>query len=272
MWTGSYNWLSCSETTHECAQSFPGSLQRKNVDIPPRSVLPKQPPRRSGSGRSICCRGQSLSSAVWPYGNIVGQRNSAGCSWQHRRCVILKRVVQSADTYGVLFVKVLLIEVGALQADGPQRVASRPSGITTPQHCWATGRCWPPVARIRIRFMGCRHASSTILSRVGLSLVYASLTCWTGVWSATGSLATGREFHTATLLANGKVLVVGGDADISGFLSSCELYDPATGRCRAVWFGVLLTSLLQEPGQRRVVSRLRGMITPLPCSITEKYW
>jgi hypothetical protein len=41
---------------------------------------------------------------------------------------------------------------------------------------------------------------------------------------ATGSLATARELHTATLLPNGKVLVAGGL-----YVSSAELYDPASG-------------------------------------------
>ncbi len=47
-----------------------------------------------------------------------------------------------------------------------------------------------------------------------------------GNWAATGSLATGRAGHTATLLSNGKVLVAG-----AGFnsLASAELYDPASG-------------------------------------------
>jgi hypothetical protein len=45
---------------------------------------------------------------------------------------------------------------------------------------------------------------------------------------ATGSLTTGRYRHTATLLPNGKVLVVGGSGTI-GFLSSAELYDWKTG-------------------------------------------
>src|SRR5262249_15604990 len=44
----------------------------------------------------------------------------------------------------------------------------------------------------------------------------------TGTWSSTGSLARDRSSHTATLLANGKVLVVGGD-------ETAELYNPTTG-------------------------------------------
>jgi hypothetical protein len=51
----------------------------------------------------------------------------------------------------------------------------------------------------------------------------------TGQFTPTGSLATARTQHTATLLGNGKVLVVAGDSP-SGTLSSAELYDPATGQ------------------------------------------
>ena len=50
----------------------------------------------------------------------------------------------------------------------------------------------------------------------------------TGTWTLTGSLNTGRRFHTATLLLNGMALVAGG-VD-SSFLpsASAELYDPAS--------------------------------------------
>ena len=43
----------------------------------------------------------------------------------------------------------------------------------------------------------------------------------------TGSLNTARQYHTATLLPNGKVLVAGGYN--GAYLSSAELYDPAIG-------------------------------------------
>jgi hypothetical protein len=61
----------------------------------------------------------------------------------------------------------------------------------------------------------------------------------TGVFSATGSLIQARSHHTATLLSNGNVLVLGGTqtmppggggaaaAPVS--LDSAEIYDPAKG-------------------------------------------
>jgi N-acetylneuraminic acid mutarotase len=51
-------------------------------------------------------------------------------------------------------------------------------------------------------------------------------------WTTTGALNFPRFFHTATLLANGKVLVTGGmnaDTFPTTILNSSELYDPATG-------------------------------------------
>ena len=46
-------------------------------------------------------------------------------------------------------------------------------------------------------------------------------------FTTTGSMATGRELHTATLLPSGKVLVAGGTNGSA--LASSELYDPSTG-------------------------------------------
>src|SRR5262245_17336033 len=55
-------------------------------------------------------------------------------------------------------------------------------------------------------------------------------------WGATGALGAARALHTATPLANGKVLVVGGvDVSNPGFpaVGGAELYDPATGKWSA---------------------------------------
>jgi hypothetical protein len=58
----------------------------------------------------------------------------------------------------------------------------------------------------------------------------ATLALAAGAWSATGSMATPRVGHTATLLTNGKVLVVNGGTSVNlPSLMSAELYDPATG-------------------------------------------
>lgn len=52
----------------------------------------------------------------------------------------------------------------------------------------------------------------------------------TNQWTNTGPLSAQREYHSATLLPSGKVLVVGGFAPQSGIQpTSSELYDPSTG-------------------------------------------
>ncbi len=51
----------------------------------------------------------------------------------------------------------------------------------------------------------------------------------TGSWSATGSMSTARQVHTATLLPSGVVLVAGGVMSGGGRTSSVEVYNPTTG-------------------------------------------
>ncbi len=69
----------------------------------------------------------------------------------------------------------------------------------------------------------CRALLACLMLMIGVW----SLPAQAQTFSATGSLTTARNGHTATLLGNGKVLVTGGDN--SGALASSELYDPATG-------------------------------------------
>src|ERR1700737_417633 len=60
-----------------------------------------------------------------------------------------------------------------------------------------------------------------------LALAAVLLMAADGRATATGSMATARYFHTAAVLADGTVLVVGGYGG-GGPLASAEIYDPAT--------------------------------------------
>ena len=60
----------------------------------------------------------------------------------------------------------------------------------------------------------------------------------TGIFTPTGSMSSAREYHTATLLNNGTVLIAGGDANVYNtasddvslnVLATSELYDPVAG-------------------------------------------
>src|SRR6266550_3600314 len=51
----------------------------------------------------------------------------------------------------------------------------------------------------------------------------------TGKWALTGQMTTPRFLHTATLLTDGKVLVVGAEHAPDAILDSTELFDPKTG-------------------------------------------
>lgn len=52
---------------------------------------------------------------------------------------------------------------------------------------------------------------------------------YAGTFVSTGAMTTPRVFGTATLLADGHVLVAGGSADGQSVLASAELYDPKVG-------------------------------------------
>ena len=61
-----------------------------------------------------------------------------------------------------------------------------------------------------------------------LVLLVAPAAATADTWTPTGNVTSVRSTHTATRLANGKVLVAGGYKPATA-LATAELYDPATG-------------------------------------------
>jgi hypothetical protein len=45
-------------------------------------------------------------------------------------------------------------------------------------------------------------------------------------WTSTGSMSSARNYQTATLLNNGKVLVSGGFYNNNSYLATAELFSP----------------------------------------------
>lgn len=78
----------------------------------------------------------------------------------------------------------------------------------------------------------------TVNGKTGISATdFIVTTASANSWVATGSMNDARDGHTATLLNNGKVLVVGGTKRMSdnsySTLGTCELYDPVTEKWTA---------------------------------------
>jgi hypothetical protein len=75
-------------------------------------------------------------------------------------------------------------------------------------------------------------AGGTADDTTGIALASAELyDPRVGRFSPTGSMTTPRAHHTATLLPDGRVLIVGGTTtgEAGGELASAEIYDPSTG-------------------------------------------
>src|SRR5256886_4792416 len=114
----------------------------------------------------------------------------------------------------------------------PNTASSRTtSQVTWPNDNKAVGNCFHAlIAGLRPAslILARRIAFPLVLLGAGLALIQPCAG-QSGTWTPTGSLATARYGHTATLLPNGKELVAGGADSFGQEIASAELYDPATG-------------------------------------------
>jgi len=82
-----------------------------------------------------------------------------------------------------------------------------------------------------------------------------------GTWRYTGAMAAGRNYHTAALLPNGEVLVVGGWGAMSvGEITSAEQFDVALGYVVPNWQPQIYTVTLSSSSNVVVTgSQFRGI-------------
>jgi N-acetylneuraminic acid mutarotase len=95
----------------------------------------------------------------------------------------------------------------------------------------APGGSCTVIVRFAPLFQGLRTATVELADNAPLTpqrVLVSGYGAGPNVWVPTGSMTIPRTKASATLLANGQVLVAGG-YDITGTLATAELYDPATG-------------------------------------------
>lgn len=113
---------------------------------------------------------------------------------------------------------------------------------------------------------GCNQGNCTTVTATGE--LYNTLT---HQWTPTGSMHIARDYHTATMLASGDVLVTGGYG-IQGASNSVEMYDPLTGAwstMAGMTIGRALHSATVLPNGRVIVAG--GNVGNLPSNSTELY-
>jgi MYXO-CTERM domain-containing protein len=116
---------------------------------------------------------------------------------------------------------------------------------------------------------GGNTVSGSALAPVATAEIYDPAT---GIWSPTGAMTQPRQYHTATRLSNGGVLVAGGNG--ASITATAEIYSPATGMWAPTgsmayprWEHM---ALALGNGQVLVVGGAGSMV-PLPGNISETY-
>jgi PKD repeat protein len=209
----------------------------QNPAKPVCPIFPKQftePVRVRCGIADVSCRpiGASPESVgtIADNGDLVYSNAFTGCDVSYR-CMPLKteefitvkdasaltRWTWELDTHGLTPRLTAASTIELLDASGVPRLR-----INAPDGKDAEGKLLSAGKELKLELYGNRVALSTDLRGCELPVVIDPS------WSSTGSIAIGRENHTATLISNGNVLIAGGWQG-SSHVAACELYDFSTG-------------------------------------------
>ena len=181
-------WCSCS-----LARALPFNLRRPAAS----------PPHALGTRRRCCPTARCSSQAARRFASAELYDPASGTwaatgslatarTYTRRRCCPTARCSSQAVSNSRLVASAELYDPGERDLDGHRQPRHR-TLIFTRRRCCPTARC-----------------SSQAVTTAALLASAELYDPASGTWTATGSLATARFYHTATLLPNGKVLVAGG--------------------------------------------------------------
>ena len=125
--------------------------------------------------------------------------------------------------------QVVALSSGAALVIGEAHSASNTPAQVIAAHYESTTNTWRPIAALPAPFFGgtltALHDGTVLLAGgTGTAFVYEPAT---DRWTRTGDMIQASAFHSATVLRDGRVLVVGGEHDGQS-LSGCEVYDPGS--------------------------------------------
>ena len=140
--------------------------------------------------------------------------------------IVTVKVAPSGTTSGVA-------AIGGADFDSGGRASLGSAEIVEPQVAPLSplnnARAYHTATRLQDGQLLVAGGSGSVVQGVGLRTAELFDPAANSFSLSSGQMTTARMFHTATLLANGKVLLAGGQSDSVTPLATAELFDPSTG-------------------------------------------
>lgn len=156
-------------------------------------------------------------------------------------------------------INVVTVKEDDYQRTRAQLLSAKPAGVAL----WLSAHRTPTGLGTPFRF-GLPQTAITTTPNVDTDILWDLI-------GFTGDLGIGRYYHTATRLADGRVLVVGGIGPSTAATSTCEIWDPVTGNWTATGSMATAryyhTATLLASGKVLIVGGTNGVASLATCEI-----